>query len=258
MLQLDSVCKQYPRRAGSSGWWRRGRAGERRGRPALATTDRDGADDRVDALLPTSLAIANGEFVAVVGPSGSGKTTFLSLLGGMLAPSKGKVIFAGESLYDLSAARRARLRNERIGFVFQHFNLVPWLTALENVQLPLCLFGSEADVQRARAAELLARFGLEDRLDHKPAELSAGQQQRIALARTLVMDPPLVLADEPTGSLDPDSRQVVLGALAACHREGRTIVLVTHDPAVARLAERHLRIVAGRVLEVPGDTATAA
>jgi putative ABC transport system ATP-binding protein len=195
--------------------------------------------------------------VAIVGPSGSGKTTLLSMLGGMLAPSGGRVLFEGESLFEVSVARRARIRNERIGFVFQSFNLVPYLTALENVELPLCLFGSEADVQRTRAAALLARFGLADRMDHKPAELSSGQQQRVALARTLVMDPPLVLADEPTGNLDAQARQTVLEALASFHREGRTIVLVTHDPAAAALASRCLRITSGQVCEA-GPVASAA
>jgi putative ABC transport system ATP-binding protein len=236
MLQLESVAKQYTARAG--------------GRPAVRP---------IDALLPTTLTIERGEFVAVVGPSGSGKTTLLSIVGGMLAPTAGRVVFEGESLFDLPVSRRARIRNERIGFLFQSFNLVPWLTAIENVQLPLCLFGSEADVQRSRAAKLLAQFGLADRFDHKPAELSTGQQQRVALARTLVMDPPLILADEPTGNLDPLARQLVLDALGGFHREGRTIVLVTHDPAAAGLASRSLRIVAGQVSQTrPGDVASAA
>lgn len=222
MLELLSAAKQYQRRL-----------------------------SRVEALRPTSLVIRQGEFVAVVGPSGSGKTTLLSLLGGMLAPTSGQVLFEGRSLYDLPARERARLRNERIGFVFQHFNLVPWLTALENVQLPLCLYGAEAHIQRSRAEELLARFGLADRADHRPGELSAGQQQRVALARTLVTDPTLILADEPTGNLDPESRRVVLEALHAIHREGKTIVLVTHDQAIAAAAPRLLRIDDGVVRETP-------
>jgi putative ABC transport system ATP-binding protein len=241
MLQLENVSKQYAARG------------------TVQPADDAARGRNVDALLPSSLRIAKGEFVAVVGPSGSGKTTLLSILGGMLAPSTGKVLFEGESLFDVSVAQRARLRNERIGFVFQHFNLVPWLTALENVQLPLCLFGSEGDVQRVRAMKLLTQFDLADRLHHKPAQLSTGQQQRVALARTLVMDPPLILADEPTGNLDPQARQIVLDSLVAFHREGRTIVLVTHDAAAAALATRSLRIVAGRVTErLAADAASAA
>lgn len=220
MLQLISAAKQYQRRR-----------------------------SRVDALRPTTLTIQSGEFVAVVGPSGSGKTTLLCLLGGMLTPTSGKVLFEGRSLYDLPVRERARLRNERMGFVFQHFNLVPWLTALENVQLPLCLYGAEAHIQRSRAAELLAQFGLADRADHRPSELSAGQQQRVALARTLVTDPTLILADEPTGNLDPESRRVVLEALHTLQREGKTIVLVTHDQAIAAAAPRVLRIDEGVVRE---------
>lgn len=220
MLQLVDVAKQYQRR-----------------------------QSRVDALRPTSLTIPAGEFVAVVGPSGSGKTTLLSLLGGMLSPTAGQVLFEGRSLYDLPVRERARLRNEQIGFVFQHFNLVLWLTALENVQLPLCLYGAEAHIQRSRGEELLARFGLADRADHHPSELSAGQQQRVALARTLITDPKLILADEPTGNLDPESRRVVLEALHGIHREGRTIVMVTHDHSIAAGAQRVLRIDDGTVRE---------
>jgi putative ABC transport system ATP-binding protein len=255
MLQLESAGKQYRQRVSA-----RGLSGSRLHRAGGGDPDeRNTSPGTIDALKPTSLAIGRGEFVAIVGPSGSGKTTLLSMLGGMLAPTCGRVVFEGESLYDLSVARRARVRNERIGFVFQHFNLVPWLTAIENVQLPLCLFGSDAHVQQSRATQLLVRLGLEDRLQHLPAELSAGQQQRVALARMLVMDPPLILADEPTGSLDPESRAIVLEALAACKREGRTIVLVTHDPLVAEPADRILRIVAGGVCEpTRAGTASAA
>ena len=201
----------------------------------------------IDALCSTSLRINGGEFVAIVGPSGSGKTTLLSMLGGMLAPTSGKVILNGESLYDVPVSRRARIRNERIGFVFQGFNLVPWLSAIENVQLPLCLYGTDRHIQQTRANELLTRFGLQDRLDHKPSELSAGQQQRVALARTLILNPPLILADEPTGNLDPDCREMVLGTLDECRDDGCTIIMVTHDQAAAESADRILRIVEGVV-----------
>jgi putative ABC transport system ATP-binding protein len=209
----------------------------------------------VVALAPCTLEVGAGEFVAVVGPSGSGKSTLLAVLGGMLAPTAGKVWLAGQPLHGLPAATRARRRRRSVGFVFQAFNLVPYLTALENVQVPLYLAGRPPAEQRRRAAELLGRLGLADRLGHKPGELSVGQQQRVALARTLANDPPLVLADEPTGNLDPATRGEVLGVLAGFHREGRTVVMVTHDPAAAAQAGRVLRLAAG---EVSGEAAPAA
>ncbi|MCS6852744.1 MAG: ABC transporter ATP-binding protein [Gemmataceae bacterium] len=202
---------------------------------------------RVLALQPTTLTIAAGEFVAVVGPSGSGKSTLLAILGAMLAPSRGQVWFDGQSIYDLSLADRAALRRRRIGFVFQSFNLVPYLTALENVQLPLLLNGVGPAQQRRRAFDLLEQFGLADRACHKPAQLSAGQQQRVALARTLAPDPAVILADEPTGNLDPDTRQQVYDDFETLHRAGKTIVLVTHDPLAAQRAGRVLTLVQGRV-----------
>jgi putative ABC transport system ATP-binding protein len=207
---------------------------------------------KVIALQPTSLRIARGEFVAVVGPSGSGKTTLLSILGGMLAPTSGQVLLDGKSLYRSTATHRAEMRRQMIGFVFQTFNLVPYLTALENVQVPLMLSGAQSENEKRRAAELLARVGLEGRMHHKPSELSVGQQQRVALARTLVNDPPVILADEPTGNLDPSTREHVLAFLVALSREGRTVVMVTHDPSAAERATRRLPLVDGAVREDSG------
>lgn len=203
----------------------------------------------VVAFKAGSLDIGLGEYVAVVGPSGSGKTTLLSMLGGMLSPDSGKVLFEGESLYDLPIAERTRRRRERIGFVFQTFNLVPYLTALENVQIPLFLHGVGKAEQRDRAVALLEQVGLGNRIDHKPSELSTGQQQRVALARTLANNPRLILADEPTGNLDPDSREAVLAMFDNFVRQGRTIVMVTHDPAAAGRASRRLCLNNGEVLE---------
>lgn len=203
----------------------------------------------VVAFKTGSLEFSAGEYVAVVGPSGSGKTTLLSMLGGMLSPDSGKVWFGGESLYELSVAERTRLRRERIGFVFQTFNLVPYLTALENVQIPLFLCGVGKAAQRDRAVALLEQVGLGNRTDHKPSELSTGQQQRVALARTLANNPQLILADEPTGNLDPDSREAVLAMFDDFVRQGRTIVMVTHDPAAAGRASRRLCLNNGEVLE---------
>ena len=201
----------------------------------------------VTALDDASLEIAPGEFVAVVGPSGSGKSTLLLLLGGMLSPSTGQVFLNGRSLYDLSPNARADMRRKKIGFVFQTFNLVPYLTALENVQIPLFLAGLDEATQEQRATALLERVGLGDRLDHKPPELSIGQQQRVALARVLANDPEIILADEPTGNLDPETGQQILDLLAEMNREGRTVVMVTHDPRAAARAKRTLRLQAGRI-----------
>ncbi len=199
----------------------------------------------VAALDGASLEIAPGDFVAVVGPSGSGKSTLLLVLGGMLSPSQGKVFLNGRSLYDLSPDQRADLRRRKIGFVFQTFNLVPYLTALENVQIPLFLAGLAEAAQVERATALLERVGLGDRIDHKPPELSVGQQQRVALARVLANDPEIILADEPTGNLDPETGQQILDLLEAMNREGRTIVMVTHDPRAATRAKRTLRLAEG-------------
>ena len=196
----------------------------------------------VTALDGATVSIAKGDFVAVVGPSGSGKSTLLLMLGGMLSPSEGNVLVEGQSVYDLTSDQRARLRRQKIGFVFQTFNLVPYLSALQNVQIPLFLAGVKTPDQEARATALLQRVGLGDRLDHKPSELSVGQQQRVALARMLANDPAIILADEPTGNLDPETGQQIIGFLEEFNAEGRTIVIVTHDPRAAKRAKRTLRL----------------
>lgn len=201
----------------------------------------------ITALSSTTLEIRRGEFIAIVGPSGSGKSTMLTLLGGMLAPTDGKVRFEGESLYDLTVNKRAEVRRLKMGFVFQTFNLVPYLTAQENVEVPLLLCGASKVTQRKRAIELLDQVGLADRAHHKPHQLSTGQQQRVALARTLVNDPCVILADEPTGNLDPETRDQVLSFFDKFNRDGKTIVVVTHDPEVAMRAARTLRMTAGSV-----------
>lgn len=201
----------------------------------------------VTAMDSISLEIAKGDFVAIIGPSGSGKSTFLHLIGGMLSPTAGKVLLGKDSLYDLSSEQRAKLRKEKIGFVFQTFNLVPYLTALENVQVPLVLAGLSEEEQKRRAETLLERVGLSDRLDHKPRELSVGQQQRVALARMLANDPALILADEPTGNLDPETAESIMEFLGQLNREGRTIVMVTHDLRLAACAKRALRLVNGAI-----------
>ena len=201
----------------------------------------------IKALDDASLEIARGDFVAVVGPSGSGKSTLLLVLGAMLSPATGRVLIDGKSLYDLHPEERAAIRRKTVGFVFQTFNLVPYLTALENVQVSLFLAGVGERGQKERASSLLGRLGLSDRLDHKPPELSVGQQQRVALARMLANDPRIVLADEPTGNLDPETAESVLSFLSEVNKEGRTVVMVTHDPKAAARANRLLRLHDGKL-----------
>ena len=202
----------------------------------------------VTALNSATVHVPKGDYVSVVGPSGSGKSTLLLMLGGMLSPSQGRVFFDGQSLYDLTPDERAGIRRKNIGFVFQTFNLVPYLSAVENVQIPLFLAALNERDQQGRAVDLLERVGLGDRLDHKPSELSVGQQQRVALARVLANDPAVVLADEPTGNLDPDTSRQIIAFLDEIHQEGRTVVMVTHDPEAARRAKRTLRLVEGAIL----------
>jgi putative ABC transport system ATP-binding protein len=201
----------------------------------------------VKALDNATLHIPAGDFVSVVGPSGSGKSTLLLMLGGMLSPSEGRVLLEADSVYDLRPSERAKMRREKVGFVFQTFNLVPYLTALENVQVPLFLSKIDERDQKERATALLDRVGLADRLDHKPGELSVGQQQRVALARMLANDPAIILADEPTGNLDPDTSQQVIRFLEEFNAEGKTIVMVTHDPRAAKRAKRTMRLQGGAI-----------
>jgi putative ABC transport system ATP-binding protein len=207
----------------------------------------------VVALDNATLDIPDGDFISLVGPSGSGKSTLLLMLGGMLSPTSGRVLFDEQSIYDLDTDRRARFRKDHIGFVFQTFNLVPYLTVLENVQIPLYLTGLKDADQSARATALLERVGLGDRLDHKPCELSVGQQQRVALARTLANDPAVILADEPTGNLDPQTADQVIEFLEEFNREGRTIVIVTHDPRAAERSKRTLKLSAGKIVDDAAD-----
>ncbi len=202
----------------------------------------------VRALDDATVHIEKGDFVSVVGPSGSGKSTLLLMLGGMLSPSSGKILLNDESIYDLSPDGRAHLRKHHIGYVFQTFNLTPYLTAIENVQIPLYLSKIPQNEQRERAAFLLEQVGLADRLDHKPTELSVGQQQRVALARMLANNPSLILADEPTGNLDPETGQQMIGYFEKFNEEGRTIVMVTHDPRAACRAKRILRLEQGKII----------
>jgi putative ABC transport system ATP-binding protein len=169
------------------------------------------------------------------------------MLGGMLAPTSGEIRLDGESLYVAPPKRRAQLRLQKLGFVFQTFNLIPYITPLENVQVPLMLSGLQSEKQARRASELLERVGLAERLHHKPSELSIGQQQRVALARTIANDPQVILADEPTANLDPETREQILKFLAELCAEGRTVIMVTHDPAASNQALRTIRLADGAV-----------
>ena len=202
----------------------------------------------VKAIDKISLEIPSGDFVSIIGPSGSGKSSLLLMLGGMLSPSTGQVFIDEESLYDLTPNGIAALRQKKIGFVFQTFNLIPYLSAIQNVQLPLLLRGLNEKDQVEKAQYLLERVGLEDRIEHKPSELSVGQQQRIALARMLANDPSIILADEPTGNLDPEMSQAVIKFLIELNQEGRTIVMVTHDMKIAKQAKRSVTISKGGTL----------
>ena len=203
----------------------------------------------VRALDHVDLDIEVGEFVALVGTSGSGKTTLLSLLGCLDLPSSGSYELAGKQIASLSVDELAEVRNERIGFVFQSFNLIDGLTAAENVALPLRYRGMPRVDRLSMAEAMLERVGLAERVEHRPMELSGGQRQRVAVARALVGQPDLVLADEPTGNLDRASGEAILELLRDVHREGRTLVLVTHDDAIASVADRRVRLSEGRIVE---------
>lgn len=203
----------------------------------------------VDALQGVTLTVDRGSYVAIVGPSGSGKSTLMHILGCLDVPTSGTYHLAGEDVSRLSEEHLAEVRNRRIGFVFQQFNLLATLPAWRNVELPLLYAGVDRSDRRERAMTALERVGLMDRVDHRPGELSGGQQQRVAMARALVTDPDLVLADEPTGNLDSTSAADILSLLDELHRSGRTVVLITHDAEVAGAAQRVVRIRDGRIVE---------
>ncbi|HOB04439.1 MAG TPA: ABC transporter ATP-binding protein [Propionibacteriaceae bacterium] len=204
----------------------------------------------VDALRGVTARVDEGEYVAIMGPSGSGKSTLMNILGCLDVPTSGTYLLGGEDVSRMTERDLAVVRNERIGFVFQQFNLLPAMTALRNVELPLMYAGVSRSERKHRAHEALAKVGLAERVDHRPGELSGGQQQRVCIARALVTDPDIILADEPTGNLDSKSTADVLALIADLHRQGRTIILITHEHDVANVAERQLNIRDGLLSEV--------
>jgi putative ABC transport system ATP-binding protein len=202
----------------------------------------------VRALDGVSFNVDAGQWIAIMGPSGSGKTTLINILGGLDTPTSGRAIVDGTDLAPLDEARLTRFRAEKIGFIFQQFHLVPYLTALENVMLAQ-YFHSTTDEREARAE--LERVGLGDRIDHLPSQLSGGEQQRVAVARALINQPKLILADEPTGNLDESNEQIVLRLLQELHSEGHTILMVTHAPEIGALADRRIDLHHGRLAAAP-------
>lgn len=206
--------------------------------------------ETVTALDHVNLRVNAGEYAAIIGPSGSGKSTLMHILGCLDRPTSGTYRLHGRDVSTLSAEELAHVRGEEIGFVFQGFQLLPQLTAVENVALPLLLSGVSRRQRLQRAETLLSEVGLGARVRHRPSQLSGGQQQRVAIARALVRNPPVLLADEPTGNLDGDATREVLAILEGLHRSGRTLLLITHDPAVAARAGRQIRIASGRVSEL--------
>jgi len=202
---------------------------------------------RVEALKEIDLEVRESEFVGLMGPSGSGKSTLMNIIGCLDAPTSGEYFFARRPVASLNHDQLAEIRNRKIGFVFQSFNLLPYATAAENVELPMILLGVRMRTRRARALELLKTVGLAGRAHHKPNELSGGEMQRVAIARALINQPPVLLADEPTGNLDSRTGEGILGLLKGLNAKGQTIVMVTHDARVAAAAHRTVTLVDGRI-----------
>jgi putative ABC transport system ATP-binding protein len=212
-----------------------------------------GRRDTIYALRDVSFHIEAGEFLTITGPSGSGKTTLLLTIGGLIKPTAGRVAYHERDLFDLSERQLAEYRNTQIGFVLQTFNLIPYLSALENVMVPMIFSNSTVEDHRERAEALLDQVGLTERMDHLPRELSVGEQQRVAIARALANDPRVILADEPTGNLDPSLSLEILDTLRNLNeKDGRTVIMVTHSREAAAVGSRHLRLSDGRISEKDG------
>jgi putative ABC transport system ATP-binding protein len=203
--------------------------------------------EEVHALRGIDLEIGRGEYLSIMGPSGSGKSSLLNIIGLLDRPSAGRYLLDGRDVTDLSDDEQARVRREKIGFVFQFFHLVPRLTASQNIELPMVLASIAPEERHGRVARLLADYGLEDRAGHRPDQLSGGQCQRVAIARAMAMQPGVILADEPTGNLDRHTGKEVMALLEGVHRAGGTVAVVTHDPEIGARAERCLRMVDGAI-----------
>ena len=208
----------------------------------------EGKESEVRALDGVSLQIDRGEFVSIIGQSGSGKSTLMNILGCLDIPTYGDYHLDGTDITELTDKQLAHIRNKQIGFIFQGYNLIPALNARENVELPLIYQGLGMDQRYDRAMEALARVGMEDRADHRPAEMSGGQQQRVAIARAIATHPPIIMADEPTGALDSRTGRHVLEILRGLYREGTTILLITHDDGIAATARRVVRLSDGKII----------
>jgi putative ABC transport system ATP-binding protein len=203
----------------------------------------------IHALHDISLTIEKGEFLSIMGPSGSGKSTLLNLVGGLDQPSSGKIFIDGQPIHGISDDELTLIRRKRVGFIFQFFNLLPILNAIENVSLPLLLDGMPMSRIREKASRLLERVGLGSRVEHRPEQLSGGEMQRVAIARALITDPAVLLADEPTGNLDSHISEDILGLLKNLNQAGQTIVMVTHDAKAASFGKRIIRLRDGRLIE---------
>lgn len=206
-------------------------------------------ENQVNALDGVSLTIDEGEFVAIIGQSGSGKSTFMNMIGLLDTPTSGEYYINGKLIDDLTDDEMSVIRNEEIGFIFQGFNLISSLTALENVELPLLYRGMKKEERREKSIKALERVGLDKRMNHLPSEMSGGQQQRVAVARAIAAAPPVILADEPTGNLDTKSTKEVMRILHALKDEGRTVIVITHDNEIAEEAERVVRVRDGKIVE---------
>ena len=204
---------------------------------------------QVEVLRGVSLSIGEAEFVAIIGPSGSGKSTLMHVMGCLQRPTKGQIVLEGINIAELSEDELAEIRAKKIGFIFQQFNLLPLKTAQKNVELPLVFQGASSTERTKRATELLEMVGLGHRMHHKPSQMSGGEQQRVAIARALVGNPTIIFADEPTGNLDTKSSREIMSILKKLNSEGKTLIVVTHDPEIASWADRTIRLRDGRIIE---------
>lgn len=206
-------------------------------------------EEKVEALKNVTLNVNSGEFLAIMGPSGSGKSTMVNMVGCLDIPTKGEIYLESKDIAKMEESELAQIRGKKIGFIFQSFNLIPTLSALENVMLPMTFQNIESEQRRVKAKELLTSVELGERVNHRPGEMSGGQQQRVAIARSLANDPDIILADEPTGNLDTKTGNIVMEFLEKLHKEGKTIIMVTHDPRLVKYADRTAYLMDGMIVD---------